>query len=186
MIGLREFFHGWLTGPDDLQFTAQELEDLDRQELIDGLILLARKKYEDKEARYGEIMREAERSVLLNTVDRYWMDHIDNMDELRRGIHLRSYGQKDPVVLYRIEGFDMFDAMITSIREDTARIMLALEIRTDRPLEPRKEIRVTSASAGGDDPAPNRTVRKTAAQKVGRNDPCPCGSGKKYKQCCGR
>ena len=142
--------------------------------------------YAEKEAEFGDRMREVERVVLLKTVDRYWMDHIDNMDELRRGIHLRAYGQKDPVVLYRIEGFDMFDQMIAAIREDTAHLMLTVRIRTEE--EPKREqvAKVTGASAGGDDTARPRTVRKTAAQKVGRNDPCPCGRGKKYKKCCGK
>ena len=128
-------------------------------------------------------MRELERVVLLKTVDRYWMDHIDNMDELRKGIHLRAYGQKDPVVMYRVEGFDMFDQMIAAIREDTARLMLTVQVRTQE--EPKREqvAKPTSTSADGTDKP--RTVRKTVTQKVGRNDPCPCGSGKKYKKCCG-
>ena len=145
----------------------------------------ALKVYGEKEELYGsEIMRELERVILLKTVDRYWMDHIDNMDELRKGIHLRAYGQKDPVVLYRIEGFDMFDGMIAAIQEDTVRLMLTVQIRQAE--EPKREqvAKETGTSADGTD-AP-RTVRKRASEKVGRNDPCPCGSGKKYKKCCGR
>ena len=184
MVGLREYFLGWLTGPDDLQFSAQELEDLDRSDLVEMLRERARARYEDKEARYGEIMREVERNILLRTVDRYWMDHIDNMDELRRGIHLRAYGQHDPVVLYRIEGFDMFDRMIAAIREDTARAMLAVEIRTQEA-EKRVQTAQPTMATNGDGTDRPRPARRTAAQKVGRNDPCPCGSGKKYKKCCG-
>ena len=185
--GLRDYYAGWLAKEDDFRYTAQELEDAERDDITDMLYERAMKIYDEKEAQYGEdIMREMERVVLLKTVDRYWMDHIDNMDELRKGIHLRAYGQKDPVVLYRIEGFDMFDQMIASIREDTARLMLTVQVRTQE--EPKREqvAKVTGASAGGDGSDKNRTVRKTAAQKVGRNDPCPCGSGKKYKKCCGR
>ena len=140
--------------------------------------------YEAKEKMYGDpIMREIERVILLKTVDRYWMDHIDNMDELRKGIHLRAYGQKDPVVMYRLEGFEMFDQMIASIREDTARLMLTVQLRAKE--EPKREqvAKPTATSSDGTDE--KRPVRKTAAQKVGRNDPCPCGSGKKYKKCCG-
>ena len=140
--------------------------------------------YEAKEKMYGDaIMREIERVILLKTVDRYWMDHIDNMDELRKGIHLRAYAQKDPVVMYRLEGFEMFDQMIASIREDTARLMLTVQLRTKE--EPKREqvAKPTATSSDGTDE--KRPVRKTAAQKVGRNDPCPCGSGKKYKKCCG-
>ncbi len=184
--GLRDYYRGWLTNDDDFRFTLQEREDTERSDIETMLIDRAMAIYAEKEAEFGDRMREVERVVLLKTVDRYWMDHIDNMDELRRGIHLRAYGQKDPVVLYRIEGFDMFDQMIAAIREDTAHLMLTVRIRTEE--EPKREqvAKVTGASAGGDDTARPRTVRKTAAQKVGRNDPCPCGSGKKYKKCCGK
>ena len=183
--GLRDYYRGWLAGDDDFQYDAQGLEDLERQDLVDTLTDRAMSIYDTKDAQYGgEIMRELERVILLKTVDRYWMDHIDNMDELRRGIHLRAYGQKDPVVMYRVEGFDMFDQMINAIREDTSRLMLTVQIRTQE--EPKREqiAKPTSTSSDGTDKA--RTVRKTASQKVGRNDPCPCGSGKKYKKCCGR
>ena len=183
--GLRDYYRGWLAGDDDFQYDAQGLEDLERQDLVDTLTDRAMSIYDKKEAQYGgEIMRELERVILLKTVDRYWMDHIDNMDDLRRGIHLRAYGQKDPVVMYRVEGFDMFDQMINAIREDTSRLMLTVQIRTQE--EPKREqiAKPTSTSSDGTDKA--RTVRKTASQKVGRNDPCPCGSGKKYKKCCGR
>ncbi len=183
--GLREYYHGWLADANDFRYDPQQLEDLERQELTDLLTDRAMKIYDAKEAQYGDrIMRELERVVLLKTVDRYWMDHIDNMDELRRGIHLRAYAQKDPVVMYRLEGFDMFDQMVASIREDTARAMLLAQIRTHE--EPKREQVAKETGTSGDGTAVNRTVRKTAAQKIGRNDPCPCGSGKKYKQCCGR
>ena len=183
--GLRDYFRGWIGTDEDFQYTDQELEDMTSEEIVQPLIDRALDVYAKKEAEYGEeIMRELERVILLKTVDRYWMDHIDNMDELRKGIHLRAYGQKDPVVLYRIEGFEMFDGMIAAIREDTVRLMLTVQIR--RAEEPKREqvAKETGTSADGTD-AP-RTVRKTASQKVGRNDPCPCGSGKKYKKCCGR
>ncbi len=183
--GLREYYAGWLSTESDFHYDAQQLEDLERDSLTEELTGRAMKIYEEKETAYGgQLMRELERVVLLKTVDRYWMDHIDNMEELRKGIHLRAYGQKDPVVLYRMEGFDMFDQMIASIREDTARLMLTVQIRAKE--EPKREqvAKPTATSADGTDRP--RTVRKTASQKVGRNDPCPCGSGKKYKKCCGR
>ena len=185
--GLRDYYAGWLSKEDDFRFTPQEQEDAEASDLAETLINRAMEIYDAKEKQYGSpMMREIERVVLLKTVDRYWMDHIDNMDELRRGIHLRAYGQKDPVVLYRMEGFDMFDGMISAIREDTARLMLTVQVRTQE--EPKREqvAKPTSTSAGTDGSAKPRTVRKTVAQKVGRNDPCPCGSGKKYKKCCGR
>ena len=181
--GLREYYAGWLSTESDFHYDAQQLEDLERDDLSKLLTDRAMKIYEEKETTYGgQLMRELERVVLLKTVDRYWMDHIDNMEELRKGIHLRAYGQKDPVVLYRMEGFDMFDQMIASIREDTARLMLTVQIRAKE--EPKREqvAKPTATSADGTDRP--RTVRKTASQKVGRNDPCPCGSGKKYKKCC--
>ena len=182
--GLREYYNGWLCSDTDFRFTAQEREDASSQELTELLTERAHERYEAKEKKYGELMRELERVILLKTVDRYWMDHIDNMDELRKGIHLRSYAQKDPVVMYRIEGFEMFDRMIASIREDTARLMLTVEIRTQE--EPKREQVMKPTATSGDGTAAKAPVRKTAAQRVGRNDPCPCGSGKKYKQCCGR
>ena len=107
------------------------------------------------------------------------MDHIDAMDELKQGIYLRSMGQKDPVVEYRFEGFAMFDEMIASIREDTVRMILTFRINPQRQAPQRERVMRPDAPNSG------ATVRKTADQKVGRNDPCPCGSGKKYKKCCG-
>ncbi len=183
--GLREYYAGWLSREDDFRYDAQQLEDTDRETVEQVLVDRAMTIYEQKEAQYGEqLMRELERVVLLKTVDRYWMDHIDNMDELRKGIHLRAYGQKDPVVLYRIEGFDMFDQMVAAIREDTAHHILTVQIRTQE--EPKREqVAKVTGTSGGDGSDKAKTVRKTAAQKVGRNDPCPCGSGKKYKKCCG-
>ncbi|MPN15576.1 Protein translocase subunit SecA [bioreactor metagenome] len=182
--GLRDFFAGWLSKEDDFRYTEQELEDIDRADVVQLLYDRAMEIYDNKEKQYGEnIIREVERVVLLKTVDRYWMDHIDNMDELRKGIHLRAYGQKDPVVMYRIEGFDMFDQMIAAIREDTARLMLTVQLRTQE--EPKREQIAKPTSTSADGTEAKRPVRKTASQKVGRNDPCPCGSGKKYKKCCG-
>ena len=181
---LREYYLGWLTTEQDFVYTPQQLEDAESAEIEQTLLERAHKIYEEKEATYGaEIMRELERVVLLKTVDRYWMDHIDNMDELRNGIHLRSYAQKDPVVMYRIEGFEMFEAMTAAIREDTARLMLTAQIRTNQ--EPQRQQVLKPTATSGDGTAAPRTVRKSASAQVGRNDPCPCGSGKKYKKCCG-
>ena len=182
--GLREYYNGWLTDESSLRYTPQELEDIDSEILRDNLIERAEEIYAEKEAEYGEqLMRELERVMLLKTVDRYWMDHIDAMDELRRGIGLRAYAQQDPVVLYRKEGFDMFDGMIAAIREDTARLMLTARIRTQE--EPKREEVAKPTTTSGDGTDVKRPVRN-ASGKVGRNDPCPCGSGKKYKKCCGR
>ena len=187
MDGLRNYYAGWLVRDTDLRFTPQELEDLEQEELVTLLHDRAMAIYAQKEQKYSaDIMREAERVILLTTVDRYWMDHIDNMDELRRGIHLRSIGQHDPVVMYRNEGFEMFEQMVAAIREDTAHAMLTLELRSEEQPQRRQVAKVTGTSGGGDGSDKKQPVRKTAAQKVGRNDPCPCGSGLKYKKCCGR
>ncbi len=187
MDGLRSYYMGWLVRDTDLRYTPQELEDLEQEELFTLLHDRAMEIYAQKEQKYSaEIMREAERVILLTTVDRYWMDHIDNMDELRRGIHLRSIGQHDPVVMYRNEGFEMFEQMVAAIREDTAHAMLTLELRSEEQPQRRQVAKVTGTSGGSDGTDKKQPVRKTAAQKVGRNDPCPCGSGLKYKKCCGR
>ena len=181
--GLRDSYLGWLTVPDDLQFTPEELENLDPEFVVKQLTDRAYQLYDRREAEYGsELMRELERVILLKNVDIQWMDHIDAMEELKQGISLRAYAQRDPVVEYRIEGFDMFDAMVETIRQDTARMVLTVRIRTQE--EPKREQVAKPVAPAGDGTANSRTVRKN--KKVGRNDPCPCGSGKKYKKCCGR
>ena len=130
-------------------------------------------------------MRELERVVLLRTVDQKWMDHIDAMHELRQGIGLRAYAQNDPVVEYKREGFAMFEEMVGSIRDDTVRLIFLA--RVQGASEPKREAVATGMveHVGGDASVKKQPVRKSAADKVGRNDPCPCGSGKKYKKCCG-
>ncbi len=184
MLGLRNYFNHWLCDETDFHYTAQELEDLERADITNLLVERAEARYADKEERYGELMREIERMVLLRAVDRHWMDHIDNMEELKRGIHLRSYAQQDPTVMYRLEGFEMFDGMIAAIREETARSIMMVEVRREAPVE-RKAVAKVTATSVSDGTTQKRPVQKTAAQKIGRNDPCPCGSGKKYKKCCG-
>ena len=123
-----------------------------------------------------EIMRQLERKVLLDNVDARWMEHIDALDELKKGIGLRAYGQQDPVVAFRLESFDMFDEMTASIREGTVRIMLTVPVRSEEDVRREQQAKITS---NGSDKA--RPVRKD--KKPGPNDPCYCGSGKKYKKC---
>ncbi len=140
--------------------------------------------YEKKEAEVaaaGADMREIERVVLLRTVDAHWMEHIDAMDQLRQGIGLRAYAQKDPVNAYTSEGFEMFDAMVAAIREQTARTMMRVSVRR-APLK-REQLAKPSETPAGEG---GRTVRRESRAQIGRNSPCPCGSGKKYKNCCGR
>ena len=181
--GLRDYYRGFLTYDGDFNYTTQELGDIKREEIAEMLIDRAMQIYKDREEQIGsELMRELERVILLRTVDSKWMDHIDAMEELQKGIHLRAYGQHDPVVEYRTEGFDMFDEMISSIREDTSRLVLTFQINQNEGVQRKEVAKVTGASHGGDGTVKKKPVRKV--QKVGRNDPCPCGSGKKYKNCC--
>ena len=185
--GLRDHYMGWLIGSNDLVYTAEEKVRLEPSDVQKDLADKAHELYEKREEEFTpQIMRELERVILLKNVDTEWMDHIDAMDELQKGIRLRAYGQKDPVVEYRMEGFDMFDEMIATIRENTARMMLTVQLR--RAEEPQREqVAKPTGESGGDDSddAKKHTpVRKK--KKPGRNDPCPCGSGKKYKNCCGR
>ena len=123
-----------------------------------------------------------ENELLLRVVDTKWMEHIDNMDELRKGIYLRSYGQRDPVVEYRFEGFNMFDEMVEAIREDTTRMLLTMELKTDEQPK-REQVAKPTGEAGAGDAAPAKKQPVKKAVKIGRNDPCPCGSGLKWKKC---
>lgn len=243
---LKDYYTGWILDENDdcLEFTLDELADMESKQIVEILQNKANDKYEENEALLPEeTMREMERVYLLKSVDTYWMQHIDDMDNLKQGIRLRAYGQKDPVVEYRFEGFDMFDQMIESIRENTAKLCIsapkkiaeiqsrqlaeiekAKAIRSERIKELQqardkavsenadlkkveeieKEIeeeqnetenqnsviqreqvaQPTTTSGGSENSSSSKTVHKK--KKVGRNDPCPCGSGKKYKKCCGK
>ena len=183
--GLRRHFMNWLCLPTDFNYTTEQLGDLTKEGIADELYKRGMDILTAKEKRYGaKTMRELERICLLRNVDSKWMEHIDNMDQLKQGMGLRGYGQHDPVVEYRIEGFAMFDEMIASIREDAVHMLLTIEIRQQNAEPKREQIaKPTGDNAPGDTgakaPAPVRVT------KIGRNDPCPCGSGKKYKNCCG-
>ena len=180
---LRSHYLGWLTVPADFQYTDEQLASLKREDVSNLLIDRAEKICAAKEKLIGEKnMRELERIVLLRVVDRKWMDHIDDMEELRKGIHLRSYGQHDPVVEYRIEGFNMFDAMVASIREDTTKLLLMVQIRRNDELKREQGAKPTSESGGSSDGSIQKQPVKKVV-KIGRNDPCPCGSGLKWKKC---
>jgi len=139
--------------------------------------------YAAKEAQYGEkVMRELERVVMLRVVDEYWMDQIDAMDDLKQGIGLRAYASHDPVVAYKEEGYQMFEAMVTAIREETVRRMFLVQLRTNQEVRREKVAKETGTGAASKSEVKKAPIKK--AQKVGPNDPCPCGSGKKYKKCC--
>ena len=189
MEGFRNYFIGMIAG-DVLEISGDDLKKVNKKELGDKVKEKVHALYAKREEDLGEsITRELERVVLLKEVDTKWMDHIDAMDELKKGISLRSYGQKDPVVEYRIEGFDMFDEMIASIREETVKILLLAPFRkpnSAQPQETPKREQVAQPTATSSDGTVTPATIKRQGKKVGRNDPCPCGSGKKYKNCCGR
>ena len=223
LASLNELYRDWLID-DDNKYTVKNTADLEKADIIAQLRERAMKIYTENEELVGsETMREMERIYLLKSVDTYWMDHIDNMDQLKQGIRLRAYGQRDPVVEFRIEGFDMFDEMIESIKQDTAKLIelapkrvYAIQKRREELERQRREAEEKAAAAhqvilknpednrpkpsaielglkreqvakpvefsGDGTLSTNRTVVKK--KKVGPNDPCPCGSGKKYKKCC--
>ncbi len=224
---LREFFCSWnIMDLNDLHFDASELDKISREDIANKIISAAMDTYKENEKLLPEeTIREMERVYLLKSVDTHWMEHIDNMEQLKQGIRLQAYGQKDPVVEYRVQGFDMFDEMIANIQEDTAKLMLVaprrvIEIQRrreeiekkriemqkqaaaahqvmlgqnkERQTQPsavqislkREQVAQPTATSGDGTDSRNRTVVK--GKKIGRNDPCPCGSGKKYKNCCGK
>ena len=178
--GLRDYYLGWMLTDGDLRFTKEEYEKLTKADVAEILSARMEEVYAKREEQFGsEIMRELERVALLRNVDLKWMDHIDAMSDLKQGIHLRSYAQHDPVVEYRIEGFDMFDQMIEAIREDTVKMLMTVRVKA----APQREQVAVPVESSGDGSVSATVVKK---KKVGRNDPCPCGSGKKYKHCCGK
>ena len=186
---LRRHYQGWLTTDADFHYTVADYDSLSQKGIADLLYDRGMQILQAKEVRYGApVMRELERICLLKCVDRMWMDHIDNMDQLRQGIALRGYGQKDPVVEYRIEGFDMFDQMVDSIRESSIKMLLTIEVR-QAGAAPKRE-QVAKPTGEGFVPGNGAPGVKGAHKgqpvrviKIGRNDPCPCGSGLKWKKC---
>ena len=178
--GLKEKYKGWLVKEDDFE----NIDELSVDDIAETLKERGHKILEDKRAMLGdELYGEFEKMVLLRNVDMLWMEHIDAMDDLKEGIHLRSYAQQDPVVAFRNESYDMFDEMTATIRENTVKMMLTSIPRRREDVERKAVAKVTATSAGGDDSVKAEPVRK--GKKVGPNDLCPCGSGKKYKKCCG-
>jgi preprotein translocase subunit SecA len=181
LTGLRESWSGILTSSNDFKYNRDELSNISREDIKEELQKRAIALYESREAEYGDkIMRELERVILLQNVDKKWMDHIDAMSDLKQGIYLRSFAQRDPVVEYRHEGFSMYDEMIASIREDTVRMVLTVQIRREAPPQRVQVMKPDAENAGA-----QTTVKKSSSEKTGVNAPCPCGSGKKFKKCCG-
>ncbi len=183
--GLKVHFGGWLCSEEDFVYDGRQLDDVSKADIRDTLIRRAKERYEQREAELGsDLMRELERVVLLRNVDTKWMDHIDAMDELKRGISLQAYAQRDPVVEYRMVGSDMFDEMVQSIKEDTVKMMLTVRVSREAPRREQVAKPMTASAGASDGTVKKQPVK--VGKKVGRNDPCPCGSGKKYKHCCGR
>ena len=181
--GLANAMEGIYFAKGTLASRREQLLAMNADELTDTVFEIARHTYEAKEAAYTpKIMRELERVVMLRVVDEYWMDNIDAMDDLKQGITLRAYAQEDPVVAYKREGYEMFEAMIQAIREETVRRIFLARIKTDEELKREKVAKEAAAVSTSDKTVKQQPVRK--AKKIGPNDPCPCGSGKKYKKCC--
>ena len=167
-----------------VRFTDEELKEKTAADITEAFTAAAAAYYEQKEQEFtSPVMREVERVVLLRVVDEYWMDHIDAMADLRQGIRLRAYAQTDPIIAYKKESLDMFEEMISAIQSETVRRLYSVRIKKDEEIKRERVAKATGESVGGDG-----TVKKQPrrVQKIGRNDPCPCGSGKKYKNCCGR
>ena len=179
-------FRGVFLLPDELKLTDEELQKYSAEDLCSLVEERAFDVYQKKEQVLGSpLMREVERVMMLRVVDEYWMDHLDNMTELRQGIGLRAYGQEDPVVAYKREGYEMFEEMIAAIQEETVRRVFIVRIQAKNgqgTVERKRVAKVTGTSGGGDGSVKQQpTVHKGV--KIGRNDPCPCGSGLKWKKC---
>ena len=173
-----EPFRGLFFAPND-----EPYRDVDPHALIKEIEDKALAVYNAKETELGdELMRELERVMMLRVVDEYWMDHIDAMEELKKGIQLRAYAQTNPVDAYKKEGFEMFEGMIQAIQEETVRRIITARVQTNQ-IQRERVAKVTGTSGGSDESLKKEPVRRKSA-KIGPNDPCPCGSGKKYKKCC--
>ena len=182
LSSLREKFLGWLTTENDFK----EEKKYKADEIFELLTERAHQLHKSREVVYSEeMMREIERAELLRNVDLKWMDYIDAMDELKRSVGLLAYGQKDPVIAFREYSYDMFEEMTDSIRDDTVKCVLLKRYAVEEDVKREKVAKVTATSGSGDGSEKGRTVRNDG-KKVGVNDPCPCGSGKKYNKCCGR
>ena len=185
----KNHYVGILKDEKDFRYTDEEIENIDKDAYRESFINQALEIYRSKEALFEgapgmpeKAMREVEKVILLRNVDKKWMEHLENMDDLKEYVGLNSYAQRDPVAMYRLEGADMFDKMVDEIKEDTVREILTVVPRV-QSTERVQVAKPTSEGFGGGKPS---IVRKPAtSKKVGRNDPCPCGSGKKYKKCCG-
>jgi len=185
ITGLIEYMQQFFLPEGELSYSKDDVLDLTKEQLIDDLTEIAFREYAKKEEEFGEErLREIERIILLRVVDSKWMDHIDDMERLRQGIGLRAYAQRDPIIEYKEEGYIMYEAMLQAIAEDMIRILFS--IRPEATIERKQVAKPVSTSGGSDGTAEASKTVVRKSPKVGRNDPCPCGSGLKYKKCCGR
>ena len=176
-------FRGVFLTPEELKLTDEELQKYTAEELCEMVETRAFDIYQKKEQALGApLMRELERVMMLRVVDEYWMEHLDNMTELRQGIGLRAYGQNDPVVEYKREGYAMFEEMIAAIQEETVRRVFIVRVQTNAQTVERKRVAKVTGTSGGDGTVKQQPVVHKG-EKIGRNDPCPCGSGLKWKKC---
>ena len=168
------------------EYTPQQLEDMKVTQLKSDLVEAAVKIYEEKEhAVSPPRMRELERVLMMQVIDKRWMDHIDEMDQMRQGISLRSYAQRDPLVEYKMVGYDMFESMSDNIQLDTVRMLFNIQVTNENQPQMKEAVRKEDLQTNSSETAAvNKTTRRTA-EKVGPNAPCTCGSGLKYKKCCG-
>src|SRR5699024_10708065 len=179
-----EYVHGNLLEKEDISI--DDIKGKEPKEVTAPLMDVSRQRYDEKEEEMTpEQMREFEKVILLREVDTKWITHIEQMDQLRQGIHLRAYAQNDPLREYQVEGFNMFEAMIAKIEEETARHVMKAQIQQN--LQREAVVKNTQAVSGGEDDGKKKR-RKPVVRKenIGRNDPCPCGSGRKYKHCHGK
>ena len=182
LAGLTEFANQYLFARGEFSVDRSEFEDITKEEIRDRLEKIAEERYKEVSDIFGENIREVERVMMLRVVDTLWMDHLDEMEHVKREIGLRAYGQHDPVIEYRNVGSDLYDGMLESIKRDTVRYVL-----TVRP-KPQVEIKRVQVAKPLDTGSDGTLAKKPVSAKKmpGRNDPCPCGSGKKYKHCCGK
>ena len=186
--GLRADLFGYLCTDEDFHYTEEELKTLTPEDVTNMLLARAEERIREREELFTpERFREVERAILLRNVDTAWMDHIDAMDDLKGNIGLQAYAHRDPVTEYRMVGADMFDAMVAEIRDKTVRALLTV---VPKPREEVVRVQVAKPLIEGFEGGPKQGAKKVTltpkrSTKVGRNDPCPCGSGKKYKNCCG-
>ena len=186
-VGLREVYKGLLTFPEDFEYSEKELKKVKPDDIANMLYDRAMEIYKGKVDLFGEEkFREIERAILLQNVDYNWMEHIDAMDDLKDTIRLQAYAQRDPINEYRLQGADMFDAMIADIRDRTVRMVLSIVPNVSEVQRVQVAKPISEGFEGDNEKKPKKvTIAKKAAESVGRNDLCPCGSGKKYKKCCG-